>query len=343
MQNDVEKFKYVAQRCLQNVPSIVIGSGYSAAYGLPTVGQLSEYLISQLKPDSKEEGEQWEQFKKYSKENNLEQALQKIGSLNTNLLNKIVKLTWRQIWELDQEVRIKSLREPRGLALYRLIEYLFSSSQNAISIVSTNYDLLCEYSICSFGAIHSTGFLPGVIGAREDNTPMTYFRGQYSARVVNLWKVHGSIDWFSISSGTIIRSDLYDPPTDFIPQIITPGIEKYQRALKEPFRTVLGGADQALSNASSFLCIGYGFNDEHIQEKLVDRIQRYAKPICILAMQLTPATKTFLSGLKNSEYIAIENGKEGSIIYTNQNPNGIEVPDKELWSLGPFLKWAIDR
>lgn len=342
MQSEIEKLKYSAQRCLQGVPSIVIGSGYSAGYGLPTVGQLSKFLIDNLKPTSKEEGDQWEQFKKLSEANTLEQALQKIGTLNHDLLNKIVRLTWQQIATLDAKVRLDSIRDPRSLALYRLIEYLFSSSQNAVSIVSTNYDLLCEYSISSFGAFHCTGFLPGMIGNREDNIHTTYLRGGFPARTVNLWKVHGSLDWFSFGSG-IIRADLSEVPEDFVPQIITPGIEKYQRALKEPFRTVLSGADQALSNATSFLCIGYGFNDEHIQEKLVDRINRYAKPICILAMQLTPATKSFLAGLKTSEYIAIEKNANGSIAYTNQFPGGVEMPGEEVWSLSQFLKWSVDR
>jgi len=342
MSSDTEKLITTAQKCLLAFPALVIGSGYSAGYGLPTVGQLSKFLIDNLKPGSEEESKQWEQFKMLSATDNLEQALQKIGSLNSGLLNQIVRLTWEQISKINSKLKIEVLKDPHSMALYKLIAYLFSSSQNTISIVTTNYDLLCEYSINSYGAICCTGFLPGIIGNWEDNSGLTYHRSGFAARTVNLWKVHGSVDWISVNSG-VTRANLDALPEEFLPQIITPGIEKYQRTLKEPFRTILTGADQALSNASSFLCIGYGFNDEHIQEKLVGRVTRQSKPICILAMELTHATKEFIGKLKNSDYIAIEKSADGSLVRTNQFPEGINIKGQNIWSLSEFLKWAVDR
>lgn len=342
MSYNIEGLKSLSQRVFQSVPTIVIGSGYSAGYGLPTVGQLSQFLINTLNPKSEEESVQWEKFKELSRVNNLEQALQKIGSLNSDLLAQIIKLTWVHVSKADYSAKMAMLRDSRAMPLNRLLEYLFSTSNNTISIVTTNYDLLCEYSIGSFGAYCTTGFLPGLIGLREDNLPTTYLRGGFRGRVVNLWKVHGSIDWFS-AEHSIVRTNLTDLQGDFSPQIITPGVEKYQRSLKEPFRTVLSGADQALSSASSFLCIGYGFNDEHIQEKLVERVNRFSRPICILSLELTPATKHFLSTQKTAEYIAIEKSGSGSKVYTLQEPNGIVLSEESIWDLNGFLKWSIGR
>jgi hypothetical protein len=343
MSNLPESAKYIAQKCLQYVPTIVLGSGYSAGYDLPTVDQLSKWIQDNLNQEalSDEVLRQWQEFKTISSTHNMEEALTKIGSINDELLKRIVSTAWRHIFDHDQKMFETSIREPRIQSLTRLIQYLFSSSNNKISIVTTNYDLLPEYAVACLSVIASTGFNHSIIGSREES-PTTYLRGGFLARTVNIWKVHGSLDWFAVN-GVPVRASLHSIPKDFQPLIITPGVAKYQLALKEPFRSILSGADSSLSNASSFICIGYGFNDEHIQEKLVDRVIRQAKPICILSKSLTPATQKFIKSLNGVEFIAIEQQDKNSIIYTHEHPNGFTLDGRQIWSLRDFMDWAIER
>lgn len=49
------------------------------------------------------------------------------------------------------------------------------------------------------------------------------------------------------------------------PLVVTPGVSKYRESHKDPFRTVMTAADQVIREANCYLCVGYGFNDEHVQ------------------------------------------------------------------------------
>ena len=80
----------------------------------------------------------------------------------------------------------------------------------------------------------------------------------------------------SPSSSTLRRAVISLPisvglPVTFEPLIVTRGVSKYERTHDEPFRSAIQGADAALDAASSFLCVGYGFRDHHIQPKIVER------------------------------------------------------------------------
>lgn len=82
-------------------------------------------------------------------------------------------------------------------------------------------------------------------------------------------------------------------PEDFIPEIVTPGNEKYKKTYQEPYRTIIQKADFVLENNNSYLCIGYGFNDEHIQTKLVNKCVYNNSTLLILTRTLTEATKIY--------------------------------------------------
>ena len=106
--------------------------------------------------------------------------------------------------------------------------------------------------------------------------------------MVDIWKVHGSIDWFRGQDDSIYSlPSIILPPEGYKPAIVTPGIDKYRQTHEEPFRTIITGADAAIEAGNSFFCVGYGFSDEHIQPKLVDRCKRQGKSIVVLAKKLT--------------------------------------------------------
>ena len=44
-------------------------------------------------------------------------------------------------------------------------------------------------------------------------------------------------------------------------------------------------ADLALDSGNSFFCVGYGFNDDHIQPKLLEKCRQYNKNIVVLAKE----------------------------------------------------------
>jgi hypothetical protein len=158
-----------------------------------------------------------------------------------------------------------------------------------------------------------------------------------------VWKVHGSIDWFLNADGVAVALPYRDQyPETFTPLLVTPGTSKYEITHQEPFRSIMANADAALSQANSYLCIGYGFNDRHIQPKLVERARHDGVPIVILAKKLSDPAKAFISGCKNRFLLALEDNGATTKAYTcGPTDCCVDVPSASLWDLAQFLDITI--
>ncbi|WFU71330.1 hypothetical protein [Bradyrhizobium sp. CB2312] len=107
-------------------------------------------------------------------------------------------------------------------------------------------------------------------------------------------------------------------PAGYSPLMITPGIDKYRLTHGEPFRTILGCSDAALENARAYFCVGYGFNDEHLQTKLIERCDRDSVPLVVITKELTTSARTFLGGGRCRRYLAIEEGTMGARLHARR-------------------------
>lgn len=147
-----------------------------------------------------------------------------------------------------------------------LIRKVLAPTPNKAAIVTTNYDRLTEYAADGVGATTVTGFEGSLIKKLElPSIPLKTKRTRARERIVDIWKVHGSLDWFVAPDGTIVAFPLTQTiPNDFQPLIVPPGKEKYSSTHDEPYRTIIAEADKAFVQAGAYLCVGYGFNDEHI-------------------------------------------------------------------------------
>src|SRR3990167_7456609 len=158
-----------------------------------------------------------------------------------------------------------------------------------------------------------------------------------AVRTVAIWKVHGSLDWFQDSAQQIfgVRSALKIHAA-LTPLMITPGIEKYRLTHGEPFTTVLACANAAVEKARAYFCVGYGFNDEHLQAKLQARCDWDSVPLFLIAKELPRPARTILKSGQCRRYLAIEDGPAGARAYMHDVPDGFDL-DKPLWQLHPFL------
>ena len=92
---------------------------------------------------------------------------------------------------------------------------------------------------------------------------------------------------------------------------------------------------QSVYFSGSYLCIGYGFNDEHIQPKLLAEIQK-GKPIVVLAKKITPSCRKQLIDTKINKCIVIECADIGK---TKVYGNGwSEIYDGNFWNLEEFIQ-----
>lgn len=285
-----------AQEFYGKAPVIIMGCGASAAHGMSGMGALAKHLVvhTDVSGLSAPELEVWEKFCQVLGNGvDLESALHQVAA-SEELTSRIVKATWTLINSEDIEIFQKSLQDNEMFPLSRLLEHMFRSSLKRINIITTNYDRLAEYACDQMSIHHYTGFTHGFFRQLAAPTEIT------SARRVNIWKVHGSLDWFQTPlEDTVALSNIQGIPNNYQPQIVTPGTQKYHKTHLEPFRSIINNADLAINEAGSYLCIGYGFNDEHIQPKLMVKCLRQKTPVTIITYALSDSAKSLFLTVKH--------------------------------------------
>lgn len=298
------------QKCLENVPVILIGTGGTIPLGIPGMDRLSEHLVVTLS-DKYKTNTTWDSIvSKLESGIDLESALTDI-TFTDDLVNDIVIETWKLITTADTEVFNKYILGKQSLVLSDLINKFYQPHPQCINIITTNYDRVIEYACDQKHIRYDTRYQGGYI--RYFSTVKTGIRD-----VVNIFKVHGSLDLFKDSSGLVcsLPGQYRTPPTGFSPEIISPGISKYKAVLTSSCRNILHESDTAINNANSFLCIGYGFNDEQIQAGIISQIQT-GKPIVVVTKMISEKAASLL--INNSiNYVIIEDNpnREGSTRFT---------------------------
>lgn len=319
------------QGYLENSPLIVLGSGASMPYGLPSMGGLAEEI---RKSDIAISDPNYSAFCAAVGNSGLEGAIDAVNLL-PETLQEIRRVVWKTVNEKDRLYFNQHLIDPPK-ALVELIKKVLAPTPNKAAIVTTNYDRLAEYAADGVGATTVTGFEGSLIRKLElPSTPLKTKRTRARERIVDIWKVHGSLDWFVARDGTIVAFPLTQTiPSDFQPLIVPPGKEKYSSTHDEPYRTIIAEADKAFVQAGAYLCVGYGFNDEHIQPKLLAQISK-GKPIVILARTMTPACKKHIVEAGINKYLIFERSDS---THTKVYGNGWEETyEGQYWLLDNFM------
>ncbi|MFG0542141.1 SIR2 family protein [Pseudomonas sp. YQ_5] len=328
-------FQKQAQDYYSKAPLIILGSGASSAHGMSGMWKLAKHLVANtdIAGLSANEIEAWGKFCQVLEAGvDLESALHQVA-VTDELTSRIIKATWSLISSEDIQIFHESLQNQAMFPLSRLLRHMFKSSLTKINIVTTNYDRLAEYACDQEGVHHYTGFTHGFFRQLAAPNEIT------SSRRVNIWKVHGSLDWFKSPLEDIVAlSNIQGIPVNYRPEIVTPGTQKYQTTHLEPYRSIINNADLAITAASSYLCIGYGFNDEHIQPKLMVKCLRQNTPITIVTYTLSDAAKKLILDGKAQNYLAIERGAtdDQSIVYSSLDKTPLTI-EKNIWSLEGYL------
>ncbi len=324
-----------AQDYYKLAPVIILGSGASAAFGMSGMWDLAQYLVKTVDVSTEDVAirEGWEECCGLLNAGvDLESALQKVN-LNPAVTAKVVRATWDLLNPQDLAVFYSSMTNNALFPLGRLLRHYLASTKSQIQIITSNYDRIAEYA-CEQEAIHHyTGFS---YGFRRHAVPRDYL---IAKRQVNIWKVHGSLDWFGMPGGGIVcLGNSAVIPGNLFPMIVTPGIEKYRNTHREPYKSIIHESDNVLDAAHAYLCIGFGFNDEHIQEKLVNRCATNSAKVIVITYKLSDAAKAFLLNGKVASYLAIERGgsDNSSIAYSSSFADPVAL-DCDAWSLSGFL------
>lgn len=357
MTSDIpEEIYRTIQTTFRATPALLIGSGFSCGYKLPHMGALGEHLSKTVGPKltSKESRAIWAAALD-AIQNNLEEGLNTIAS-GAKGREEIISILREETADLiisktlAAELEILSATTPSDHAPARLLSKLFyGAPQNSecISVITTNYDTLLEL-FCDIANLPlDTGFsgyrrrrprTPSLFQTNYIRSLKTGKKGQEVEHKpclkVRLLKPHGSITWHTTDKGPIeVTNDYASAPK----AIIVPGPTKYQDALVNTlFDEIRTEMNNTIQKANALICIGFGFNDDHLQGVIKSRLDNHM-PMILITRDLTQNIRATLK--KYPHIIAFCSKDTGSECHHNEKIIASMLP---LWELDTFLKIFLE-
>lgn len=322
----------------------LVGSGLSAASGLPTMARLEAHLRDKMPARiSTAELDEWQRIMAVLETGQgLEVALHAVLT-SENVGNAIVELTAGLIAEEEARVIGQALTKQVVLPFSKLLPHITPSTNGEVYVITSNYDRLLEVSAETIGYGVDTMFVGHYFAPLDEKMSRdsflseirphrTSYRKIYRKRV-RLFKPHGSLDWYELD-GEPIRSPV---PLDCRRLMITPGAQKYKRGYESIFERHRAAANGILEEAERFLILGYGFNDEHLEKTLRREIHR-GKPCLLLTLGLSPSARNVIaanpsvSALVKTKDAA---GNEGTEFVSNTGQ--VFFPGLSLWSVDSLV------
>ena len=346
----LERAQVIAQRCRQRSPVVILGSGASIdSFGIPGMAEISDALLSKsetlLHLAPKEDLAKFQQLLSEDKYKDFEKAMdnfEKTGD-RSKTIPHIANVIWQTIAKADWQAMLTIAKgEIDETPLTRLFNILAQSASGSIDVVTTNYDRIAESAAERARLKHYTGFTYGHFRRPDEDA-----RREYPDKTVRVWKVHGSLDWFVLHSESRPDEVVAFPTRDQFPEneqltpaIVLPGNAKYELTHREPFRTILRGADDAIARANSILCVGFGFRDMHILPELRKQCEKRETTIVILTKHLTDEGKQFLKHCRcDSRLVLTQDGDTGNTHMVSGKKSEPEtIEKKDLWRLSSFME-----
>jgi SIR2-like domain len=316
--------------------ALVIGSGLSAAEGIPGMGALATHLTTKSAELDGEDAELWKQVEGVLTDGKgLEAALLK-HKPTESLELWIARTTCAFLLPVERDAMSKALRGDRVLRLTTFLAKILKPT-NGLPILTPNYDRLIEVA-CELAGYHvdssAVGHYAGAfdhkrsamgscrgIAVRAQQTILDHF-----PRAVVL-KPHGSFDWYRF--GDDARRCSLDLDAERL--IITPGLNKYRAGYNWPFDKHRDLANDYIRQAARLLIVGYGFNDDHLQTHLMKRIQD-GTPTLILNMWVSPEVEKLAEASPRCVCLSKPDGPPGVAAVTKGAR--FAQPGAELWDLG---------
>lgn len=324
---------------------VLVGSGASCAYGLPSMGTLAAHLLTEVPSRTLSPAgvSAWNSIAdSLSRGIDLETALGP-GTIPDDLAEVLTCAISDVVGTAEGPAIEQILTATTESAFGRLFKHALQVTTR-IDVITTNYDRLLEIHAIRAGVRVDSMFYGHTIGrldsklSREELLEPSGAPGRGgSARTttrphVRLSKPHGSLDWYE-GAGTYLRTDLVMSGSK---QIIAPGGNKYRLGYEIPFEAHRTRANNAVNNSSALLFIGYGFNDEHLQTHLKPKIPDV--PSVLVAKQLTDNAHEYLK--LNAMAVGIEEDPASDGCIATRNGQSITLAHR-LWDLNTLLQEVL--
>ena len=357
------------QKIMKEKVLLVVGTGASMAldprFGM---GALRDELCNKI-PDKishdRDAVDQWEKVL-YVLNNNgdLESALNEVK--NKILISTVIRVTGDFVAGLEIEYKSKILNGnieiPIGHFLQKLSDGL-PEYDPVLDIITPNYDLLLEYCCDTHEIPYITGFWGGIqkqynweesiqqmIHTKDIPRGKRILKIERTRRHIRIHKVHGSLNWFKkgdkiFEDNTLVYTR-QDEASTIERFIITPGKSKYEKAFLSNFN-LFANANQAVSGERGFIFVGYGFNDDHIQQNIKKEIIEKKKAGIIITKELTRKADDLLK--KSNNLWAVyqkrkdEDDKKGTstYIYNQAYDKPLIIENSNIWNIKCFSREVL--
>lgn len=321
---------------------LLIGSGLSAASGLPTMAMLAEHIISQKIPYTDTSiTKQWQDITDLLNANiDIESTLNTVKpeiEVEKFLINTTAQFILEKEYHAINSILSNGVRPP----LCRFISKMLTIC-NDIPIITTNYDRLIEISAELAGIPVDTLFTGNILCKLHrhksqqsllfiDNNRKGHPRIKCHKHI-KIYKPHGSLDWFDLH-GTPIKLNL---SIDLPRLMITPGFTKYIKGYEQPFDLHREEANKSIDNAKYFIVIGYGFNDHQLETHLRQKLS--TTQFClIITKSLTKNTKEIIKSSNHIWAISEDDENNNATLITNSSLT-FRLDELKLWDFSTFIK-----
>lgn len=354
VEKQLDKFLRQVQSFFNPNTVLIVGSGLSCAEGISGMKKLAEELIekgpSQIQAESKNS---WYEITNdltdgtslIKDDANLEATLLKFPP-NEDIENIIRKITTELIKKEEQKVIQKVIKGEKNLKFSSFIRK-FSLTENGLVIITTNYDRLIEVACEVEGIPVDNLFYGRNISILDENKSKMSFcnniiRNGKSvklslAKKIMIYKPHGCLGWYLYNGNPI--SSTFD--LDLERLVVTPGGNKYRAGYNTPFDIHRSKANRAITNAAKFIIIGYGFNDDHLETYLKQRIIN-GVPTLILTRSLSQNTKDIIKDKENVVSISYykDDTSSGSEIFFDNN--FYHIPNVNWWDIENLIEGVFN-
>lgn len=291
----------------------------------------------------------------------LEQALDGTDcGLSSDAKLKFRQVTGDYVASVDRRYRDELLAGSRkwvGSSLLWALLGRLPPTNPRLSVITSNYDMLIEYACASLGIRWTTGFVGELTRtwnweAAQDallqsrghrNGP----RGMTLNCVprVELFKVHGSVNRFT-RGGEQVECDLWSEavPFGFERDVAIPGGLKYQQHAESNADTAYR-ARQAIEGAQGYLVVGYGFNDSHLHDKIVEQARLHDRPLLVMTQKLDVEAIEKLQRAGANVWILLAcHGPDGNCdpsrtrVYMPECPEPVDLNGEQLWKCDVFTE-----
>ena len=343
---DLHALKLLLQSHLSDGLVTVVGSGLSCAEGLPGMAELANHLSLSVADNlSVSDADCWAALLPVIATQGLESALLTVPP-TPGLEAAIVERTADFISLREKAVILEVFNKTRTLRFTRLLSHMIKPA-GGIPVITTNYDRLIEIAAEEAGLGADTMFVGHFAGSLNEKESRLSFCKDVALRSkkpqllyrprVKVFKPHGSLDWYHRMDQPV----RYDGDLSLPRLIITPGLNKFRNGYASPFDRHRDRANNAIEQATRFLIIGYGFNDDHLETHLTPCIRR-GVPTLLLTHTLS---KTALELARECPAIlAVQAaqiaGLNGSLVIHR----GMErfFPGVALWELNSFVSEVLE-